>query len=198
MNKKTKIFASAFLGVTALLGGFSPSLAVSAPGDEPKLPPKTMIMEKSGKEYYILSASEATGGGGNVVCGPYNEDPSRTVLLCLNADTGVGFAAAINSEKFTGESYHFEKGTRLDSEVYEGAQDVAKESQKNEISSLKTQRNLFAANHVVLLLIIASLVYFLRGLSKKNKILEKKAKAYDQLQDLAEGLKTHYPLSSGE
>ena len=198
MNTKVKILASALLGVTALLGSFGTASATSPELDEPKLPPKTMIMEKSGREYYVQSASEATGGGGNVICGPYNEDPSRTVLLCLNADTQIGFAAAINSEKFTGETYHFEKGTRLESEVYEGAQDAAKNGLNNQISSLKTQRNILAANHVVLLLIIASLVYFLRSLRKKNKILEKKAKAYDQLQDLAEGLKTHYPLSSGE
>ena len=198
MNKKTKTLASVLLGATALLGTFSPSLAVSAPGDEPKLPPKTMTTEKGEIEYYIRSVSEVTGGGKNIVCGPYKDDPSRTVLLCLNADTRTGFAAAINTGEVTGTSYHFEKGTRLDSEVYEGAQDAAKNGLNNQVSSLKTQRNLFAANNIVLLLIIASLAYFLRGLRKKNKVLEKKAKAYDQLQDLAEGLKTHYPLSAGE
>ena len=198
MNTKIKILASALLGVTALLGGFGTASATSPELDEPKLPPKTMIMEKSGKEYYVQSAAEATGGGGKVVCGPYDKDPSRTVLLCLNVNTQIGFAAAVNSGEITGKSYHFEEGTRLESEVYEGAQDAAKESQKNEISSLKIQRNILAANHVVLLLIIAAGAYFLRGLRKKNAILEKKAKAYDQLQDLAEGLKTHYPLSSGE
>lgn len=198
MNTKVKILASALLGVTALLGGFGTASATSAPGDEPKLPPKTMIMEKSGKEYYILSASEATGGGGNVVCGPYNGDPSRTVLLCLNADTGVGFAAAINSEKFTGESYHFEKGTSLESGDVADLRLKENKSLKDQISSLNSQCRALAAVIITLLLIIASLAYFLRSLSKKNKILEKKAKAYDQLQDLAEGLKTHYPLSSGE
>lgn len=198
MNTKIKILASALLGVSALLGGFGTASAVSAPGDEPVLPPKTMTTEKGEIEYYVRSVSEVTGGGKNIVCGPYKDDPSRTVLLCLNADTRTGFAAAVNTGEVTGTSYHFEKGTRLESEIYEGAQDVAKGSQKNEISSLKTQRNILAANHAVLLLIIGSLVYFLRGLRKKNAILEKKAKAYDQLQDLAEGLKTHYPLNSGE
>lgn len=198
MNKKAKILASALLGVSALLGGFGTASATSASGDEPVLPPKTMTTEKGEIEYYIRSVSEVTGGGRNIVCGPYKDDPSRTVLLCLNADTRTGFAAAINTGEVTGTSYHFEKGTRLDSEVYEGAQDVFKKSLNDQVSSLTTQRNLLAANHVVLLLIITSLVYFLRGLSKKNKILEKKAKAYDQLQDLAEGLKTHYPLSSGK
>ena len=198
MNKKAKILASALLGVTALLGGFGTASATSASGDEPVLPPKTMTTEKGEIEYYIRSVSEVTGGGRNIVCGPYKDDPSRTVLLCLNADTRTGFAAAVNTEEITGTPYHFERGTRLDSEVYEGAQDVFKKSLTDQVSSLTTQRNLLAANHVVLLLIITSLAYFLRGLSKKNKILEKKAKAYDQLQELAEGLKTHYPLSPGE
>lgn len=198
MNTKAKILASALLGVTALLGGFGTASATSPELDEPKLPPRTMTMEKSGAEYYIRTISEVTGGGSNIVCGPYKDDPSRTVLLCLNADTRTGFAAAINSEKFTGESYHFEKGTRLDSEIYKGAQDAAKESQKREISSLKTQRNLFAANNLVLLLVIVAMSFFLRSLSKKSKTLEKKAKAYDQLQEIAKGLNTHYPLNSGE
>lgn len=198
MNTKVKILASVLLGATAFLGTFSPSLAVSAPGDGPKLPPKTMIMEKSGKEYYIQSASEATGGGGNVICGPYNEDPSRTVLLCLNADTQIGFAAAINSEKFTGESYHFERGTSLESGDVADLRLKENKSLKDQISSLNSQCRALAAVIITLLLIIASLIYMVRDLRKKNKILEKKAKAYDQLQDLAEGLKTRYPLSSGE
>lgn len=197
MNKKTKIFASAFLGATAFLGTFSPSLAASKPGEiDPVLPPSTMTA--SGETFYIQSAPEATGGGGNVICGPYDKDPSHTVFLCLNTNTQIGFAGVINTEKVSGKSYHFEEGTRVESGVNDLAQDFLAKSRGEEISSLKTQRNILAANHVVLLLIIASLVYFLRGLSKKNKILEKKAKAYDQLQDLAEGLKTHYPLSSGE
>lgn len=198
MNKKTKTLAGVLLGVTALLGSFGTASATSPELDEPKLPPRTMTMEKSGAEYYIRTISEVTGGGSSIVCGPYKDDPSRTVLLCLNADTRTGFAAAINSGEITGKYYHFEEGTRLESEVYEGAQDAAKNGLNNQISSLTTQRNILAANHIVLLLIIASLFYFLRGLRKKNAILEKKAKAYDQLQDLAEGLKTHYPLSSGE
>lgn len=198
MNTKAKILASTLLGVSALLGSFGTASATSPELDEPKLPPRTMTMEKSGAEYYIRTISEVTGGGGNIVCGPYKDDPSRTVLLCLNADTRTGFAAAVNTGEVTGTPYHFEEGTRLDSEVYKGAQDVAKKSQKSEISSLKTQRNILAANHVVLLLIITSLVYFLRGLHKKNKTLEKKARAYDQLQEIAKGLNTHYPLNSGE
>lgn len=186
MNTKIKILASAFLGVSVLLGGFGTTSAVSAPGDDPVLPPKTMTA--NGKRYYIQSASEATGGGGVVVCGPYEEDPTASVFLCVNKDTQIGFAGVVNTERVGAGSYHFEKGTRFEAELQE----------KSEVSSLKTQRNILAANHVVLLLIIGSLVYFLRGLRKKNAILEKKAKAYDQLQDLAEGLKTHYPLSSGE
>lgn len=197
MNKKTKTLASVLLGATAFLGTFSPSLAASKPGEiDPVLPPSTMTA--SGKTFYIQSAPEATGGGGNVICGPYDKDPSHTVFLCLNTNTQIGFAGVINTEKVSGKSYHFEEGTRVESGVNDLAQDFVAKSQKNEISSLKTQRNLFAANNFVLLLIIAAGVYFLRSLSKKNKILEKKAKAYDQLQDLAEGLKTHYPLSSGE
>ena len=197
MNKKVKILASVLLGATAFLGTFSPSLAASKPGEiDPVLPPSTMTA--SGKTFYVQSASEATGGGGEVICGPYNEDPSHTVFLCLNTNTQIGFAGVINTEKVSGKSYHFEKGTRVESGVSDLAQDFVAKSRGEEISSLKTQRNILAANHVVLLLIIASLVYLLRSLSKKNKILEKKAKAYDQLQDLAEGLKTHYPLSSGE
>lgn len=197
MNKKTKTLASVLLGATAFLGTFSPSLAASKPGEiDPVLPPSTMTA--SGKTFYIQSAPEATGGGGNVICGPYDKDPSHTVFLCLNTNTQIGFAGVINTEKVSGKSYHFEEGTRVESGVNDLAQDFVAKSQKNEISSLKTQRNLFAANNFVLLLIIAGGVYFLRSLRKKNKILEKKAKAYDQLQDLAEGLKTHYPLSSGE
>lgn len=198
MNTKVKILASALLGVSALLGGFGTASATSPELDEPKLPPRTMTMEKSGAEYYIRTTSEVTGGGSNIVCGPYKDDPSRTVLLCLNADTRTGFAAAVNSGEITGKHYHFEEGTRLESETSEGIQDVMKKSLSDQVSSLTTQRNILAANHVVLLLIIAAGVYFLRSLRKKNKILEKKAKAYDQLQGLAEGLKTHYPLSSGE
>lgn len=197
MNKKTKTLASVLLGVTALLGTFSPSLAASKPGEiDLVLPPSTMTA--SGKTFYIQSAPEATGGGGNVICGPYDKDPSHTVFLCLNTNTQIGFAGVINTEKVSGKSYHFEEGTRVESGVNDLAQDFLAKSRGEEISSLKTQRNALAALSVVLLLIIASLVYFLRSLSKKNKILEKKAKAYDQLQDLAEGLKTHYPLSSGE
>lgn len=197
MNKKTKTLASVLLGATALLGTFSPSLAASKPGEiDPVLPPSTMTA--SGKTFYVQSAPEATGGGGNVICGPYDKDPSHTVFLCLNTNTQIGFAGVINTEKVSGKSYHFEEGTRVESGVNDLAQDFVVESRGKEISSLKTQRNILAANHVVLFLIIAWLVYFLRSLSKKNKILEKKAKAYDQLQDLAEGLKTHYPLSSGE
>lgn len=197
MNKKTKTLASVLLGATAFLGTFSPSLAASKPGEiDPVFPPSTMTA--SGKTFYIQSAPEATGGGGNVICGPYDKDPSHTVFLCLNTNTQIGFAGVINTEKVSGKSYHFEEGTRVESGVNDLAQDFVAKSQKNEISSLKTQRNIFAANNFVLLLIIAAGVYFLRSLSKKNKILEKKAKAYDQLQDLAEGLKTHYPLSSGE
>lgn len=186
MNTKIKILASALLGVSALLGGFGMTSAISAPGEDPVLPPSTMTA--NGKKYYIQSAGEATGGGGTVVCGPYDGDPTDSVFLCVNKDTQIGFAGVINTEKVGAGAYHFERGTRFEAELQE----------KGEISSLKTQRNILAANHVVLLLIIAWLVYSLRSLSKKNKILEKKAKAYDQLQDLAEGLKTHYPLSSGE
>jgi hypothetical protein len=197
MNKKTKTLASVLLGATAFLGTFSPSLAASKPGEiDPILPPSTMTA--SGRTFYVQSASEATGGGGNVICGPYDKDPSHTVFLCLNTNTQIGFAGVINTEKVSGKSYHFEEGTRVESGVNDLAQDFLAKSRGEEISSLKTQRNILAANHVVLLLIIASLAYSLRSLSKKNKILEKKAKAYDQLQDLAEGLKTHYPLSSGE
>lgn len=197
MNTKVKTLASALLGVTALLGTFSPSLAASKPGGvDPVLPPSTMTA--SGKTFYIQSAPEATGGGGNVICGPYDKDPSHTVFLCLNTNTQIGFAGVINTEKVSGKSYHFEEGTRVESGVNDLAQDFVAKSRGEEISSLKTQRNALAALSVVLLLIIAWLAYFLHSLSKKNKILEKKAKAYDQLQDLAEGLKTHYPLSSGE
>nr|DAQ92964.1 MAG TPA: hypothetical protein [Caudoviricetes sp.] len=185
MNTKIKILASAFLGVSALLGGFGTASAAT-PGDEPKLPPKTMTA--NGKKYYIQSSSEATGGGGTVVCGPYDEDPTDSVFLCVNKDTQIGFAGVINTEKVGAGSYHFERGTRFEAESQE----------KSEISSLKAQRNALAALSVVLLLVVAAMFYFLRGLSKRNMILEKKAKAYDQLQDLAEGLKTHYPLSSGE
>lgn len=197
MNKKTKTLASVLLGATAFLGTFSPSLAASKPGEtDPVLPPSTMTA--SGKTFYIQSAPEATGGGGNVICGPYDKDPSHTVFLCLNTNTQIGFAGVINTEKVSGKSYHFEEGTRVESGVNDLAQDFVAKSRGEEISSLKTQRNLFAANNLVLLLIIAGGGYSLYGLRKKNKILEKKAKAYDQLQDLAEGLKTHYPLSSGE
>ena len=197
MNTKTKTLASVLLGATAFLGTFSPSLAASKPGEiDPVLPPSTMTA--SGKTFYIQSAPEATGGGGDVICGPYNKDPSHTVFLCLNTNTQIGFAGVINTEKVSGKSYHFEEGTRVESGVNDLARDFVAESRSEEISSLKTQRNALAALSVVLLLIIAAGVYFLRSLSKKNKILEKKAKAYDQLQDLAEGLKTHYPLSSGE
>lgn len=197
MNKRTKTLASVLLGATAFLGTFSPSLAASKPGEiDPVLPPSTMTA--SGKTFYIQSAPEATGGGGNVICGPYDKDPSHTVFLCLNTNTQIGFAGVINTEKVSGKSYHFEEGTRVGSGVNDLAQDFLAKSRGEEISSLKTQRNALAALSVVLLLIIAAGVYFLHSLSKKNKILEKKAKAYDQLQDLAEGLKTHYPLSSGE
>lgn len=197
MNKKTKTLASVLLGATALLGTFSPSLAASKPGEiDPVLPPSTMTA--SGKTFYIQSAPEATGGGGDVICGPYNKDPSHTVFLCLNTNTQIGFAGVINTEKVSGKSYHFEEGTRVESGVNDLAQDFVAKSRGEEISSLTTQRDTLAALSVVLLLIIAAGAYFLRSLSKKNKILEKKAKAYDQLQDLAEGLKTHYPLSSGE
>lgn len=197
MNKKVKILASALLGVTAFLGTFSPSLAASKPGEiDPVLPPSTMTA--SGKTFYVQSAGEATGGGGSVICGPYDKDPSHTVFLCLNTNTQIGFAGVINTEKVSGKSYHFEEGTRVEAGVSDLAQDFTIKSRGEEISSLKTQRSALAALSVVLLLIIAAGVYFLRSLSKKNKILEKKAKAYDQLQDLAEGLKTHYPLSSGE
>ena len=154
MNTKVKILAS------ALLGGFGTASATTASGGEPVLPPSTM--KANGKTYYIQSASEATGGGGTVICGPYADDPTASVFLCVNRDTQIGFAGVINTEKVERGSY------------------------------------LFAANNLVLLLIIAGGGYSLYGLRKKNKILEKKAKAYDQLQDLAEGLKTHYPLSSGE
>nr|DAP92442.1 MAG TPA: hypothetical protein [Caudoviricetes sp.] len=186
MNKKAKALASVLLGVTALLGGFGTASATSTPGDDPVLPPKTMTA--NGKKYYIQSASEATGGGGVVVCGPYEGDPTDSVFLCVNKDTQIGFAGVINTERVGAGAYHFERGTRFEAELQE----------KSEISSLKTQRNLLAANHVVLLLIIVAGSFLLRGLHKKNKILEKKAKAYDQLQELAEGLKTHYPLSPGE
>ena len=186
MNTKVKILASALLGVTALLGGFGTASATTASGGEPVLPPSTM--KANGKTYYIQSASEATGGGGTVICGPYADDPTASVFLCVNKDTQIGFAGVINTEKIERGSYHFEKGTRFEAES----------QARSEISSLKTQRNLFAANNLVLLLIIAGGGYSLYGLRKKNKVLEKKAKAYDQLQDLAEGLKTHYPLSSGE
>lgn len=197
MNTKVKILASALLGVTALLGGFGTASAASKPGEiDPVLPPSTM--EASGRTFYVQSAAEATGGGGKVVCGPYDKDPSATVFLCLNTNTQIGFTGVINTEKVSGKSYHFEEGTRVESGVNDLASDYLVESRGKEISSLKTQRNLFAANNLVLLLIIAGGGYSLYGLRKKNKILEKKAKAYDQLQDLAEGLKTHYPLSSGE
>lgn len=197
MNTKVRVLASALLGVSALLGGFGTASAASKPGEiDPVLPPSTMTA--SGKTFYVQSAAEATGGGGTVFCGPYDKDPSHTVFLCLNTNTQIGFAGVINTEKVSGKSYHFEEGTRVESGVNDLAQDFLAKSQKNEISSLKTQRNLLAANHVVLLLIIVAGSFLLRGLHKKNKILEKKAKAYDQLQDLAEGLKTHYPLSSGE
>lgn len=198
MNTKTKILASVALGATALFGGFGTASATSPELDEPKLPPRTITMEKSGAEYYIRTISEVTGGGSNIVCGPYRDDPSRTVLLCLNADTRTGFAAAINSEKFTGESYHFEKGTRLESEDVADLRLKENKSLKDQNSSLNSQCRALAAVIITLLLIIASLVYMVRDLSKKNKILEKKAKAYDQLQEIAKGLNTHYPLNSGE
>lgn len=197
MNTKVKILASVLLGVTALLGGFGTASATTASGEiDPVLPPSTMTA--SGRTFYIQSAAEATGGGSTVFCGPYDKDPSHTVFLCLNTNTQIGFAGVINTEKVSGKSYHFEEGTQVESGVNDLAQDFTIKSRGEEISSLKTQRNLFAANNIVLLLIIASLAYFLRGLRKRNSILEKKAKAYDQLQDLAEGLKTHYPLSAGE
>lgn len=197
MNTKVKILASALLGVSALLGSFGTASAASKPGEiDPVLPPSTMTAD--GRTYYIQSASEATGGGGNVVCGPYEKDPSATVFLCINVNTQIGFTGRLNTGDHKAQAFHIEKGTRVESGINDLASDYLVESRGKEISSLTTQRNILAANHVVLLLIIASLVYFLRGLRKKNKILEKKAKAFDQLQDLAEGLKTHYPLSSGE
>ena len=197
MNTKVKILASALLGVSALLGGFGTASAASKPGEiDPVLPPSTMTA--SGKTFYVQSAAEATGGGGRVVCGPYDKDPSATVFLCLNVDTQIGFAGRLNTGEHKAQAYHIEEGTRVESGVNDLASDYLVESRGKEISSLKTQRNALAALSVVLLLIIAAMFYFLRGLHKKNAILEKKAKAYDQLQDLAEGLKTHYPLSSGE
>jgi hypothetical protein len=186
MNTKTKILASVALGATALFGGFGTASAASAPGIDPVLPPKTMTA--NGKTYYIQSAAEATGGGGTVVCGPYEEDPTASVFLCVNKDTQIGFAGVINTERVGAGSYHFERGTRLEAELQE----------EKEISSLKTQRNLFAANNLVLLLTIVAMSFFLRSLSKKSKTLEKKARAYDQLQEIARGLNTHYPLNSGE
>lgn len=195
MNTKVKILASALLGVTALLGGFGTASAASKPGDEPNLPPTTMV---TGSEtYYVRSAREATGGG-EVVCGPYRDDPTRTVFLCLNPKTKVGVTGVLNTEKMGGDAYHFEKGTSLESGDVADLRLKENKSLKDQISSLNSQCRALAAVIITLLLIIASLVYIIRDLRKKNKILEKKAKAYDQLQDLAEGLKTHYPLSSGE
>ena len=197
MNTKVKILASAFLGVSALLGGFGTASAASKPGEiDPVLPPSTMTA--SGKTFYIQSAAEATGGGNTVVCGPYDKDPSATVFLCLNPNTQIGFTGRLNTGEHKAQAYHIEEGTRVESGVNDLASDYLVESRGREISSLKTQRNALAALSVVLLLVVAVMFYFLRGLSKRNMILEKKAKAYDQLQDLAEGLKTHYPLSSGE
>lgn len=196
MNTKVKILASALLGVTALLGSFGTASAASKPGDEPKTPPTTMV---TGDEtYYVRSAREATGGG-EVICGPYRDDPSRTVFLCLNPETKVGVTGVLNTEKMGGgDTYHIEKGTSLESGDVADLRLKENKSLKDQISSLNSQCRALAAVIITLLLIIASLVYMVRDLRKKNKILEKKAKAYDQLQDLAEGLKTHYPLSSGE
>lgn len=194
MNTKIKILASALLGVTALLGGLGTASAATS-GDEPNLPPTTMVM--GDETYYVRSAREATGGG-EVICGPYKDDSTRTVFLCLNPKTKVGVTGVINTEKMGGDTYHIEKGTS--SESGDAADLHLKEikSLKDQKSSLNSQCGALAAVVIILLIIIGSGVYFLRSLSKKNKILEKKAKAYDQLQDLAEGLKTHYPLSSGE
>lgn len=195
MNKKTKALASVLLGATALLGGFGTASAASKPGDEPNLPPTTMV---TGDEtYYVRSAREATGGG-EVVCGPYRDDPTRTVFLCLNPETKVGVTGVLNTEKMGGDTYHIEKGTSLESGVVADLRLKENKSLKDQNSSLNSQCRALAAVIITLLLTIASLVYMIRDLRKKNKILEKKAKAYDQLQDLAEGLKTHYPLSSGE
>lgn len=195
MNTKIKILASALLGVTALLGGFGTASAASKPGDEPNLPPTTMVM--GDETYYVRSAREATGGG-EVICGPYKDDSTRTVFLCLNPKTKVGVTGVINTEKMGGDAYHIEKGTSLESGDAADLQLKENKSLKDQNSSLNSQCRALAAVIIILLLIIASLVYMIRDLRKKNKTLEKKAKAYDQLQDLAEGLKTHYPLSSGE
>lgn len=195
MNKKTKILASAFLGVTALLGGFGTASATTASGGEPNLPPTTMVM--GDETYYVRSAREATGGG-EVICGPYKDDSTRTVFLCLNPKTKVGVTGVFNTEKMGGDAYHIEKGTSLESGDVADLHLKEIKSLKDQNSSLNSQCRALAAVIITLLLIIASLVYMIRDLRKKNKILEKKAKAYDQLQDLAEGLKTHYPLSSGE
>ena len=195
MNTKIKILTSALLGVSALLGGFGTASAASKPGDEPNLPPTTMVM--GDETYYVRSAREATGGG-EVICGPYRDDSTRTVFLCLNPKTKVGVTGVINTEKMGGDAYHIEKGTSLESGDVTDLHLKEIKSLKDQKSSLNSQCGALAAVVIILLIIIGSGVYFLRGLRKKNAILEKKAKAYDQLQDLAEGLKTHYPLSSGE
>ena len=194
MNTKVKILASALLGVTALLGGFGTASAATS-GDEPNLPPTTMVM--GDETYYVRSAREATGGG-EVICGPYKDDSTRTVFLCLNPKTKVGVTGVINTEKMGGDAYHIEKGTSLESGDAADLHLKEIKSLKDQKSSLNSQCGALAAVVIILLIIIGGGVYFLRGLRKKNAILEKKAKAYDQLQDLAEGLKTHYPLSSGE
>lgn len=195
MNTKVKILASALLGVTALLGGFGTASAASKPGDEPKLPPTIMVM--GDETYYVRSAREATGGG-EVICGPYRDDSTRTVFLCLNPETKVGVTGVLNTEKMGGDTYYIEKRASLESGDVADLRLKENKSLRGQNSSLNSQCRALAAVIIILLLIIASLVYMVRDLRKKNKILEKKAKAYDQLQDLAEGLKTHYPLSSGE
>lgn len=195
MNTKVKILASALLGVSVLLGGFGTASAASKPGDEPNLPPTTMVM--GDETYYVRSAREATGGG-EVVCGPYKDDSTRTVFLCLNPKTKVGVTGVINTEKMGGDAYHIEKGTNLESGDVADLHLKEIKSLKDQKSSLNSQCGALAAVVIILLIIIGIGAYMIRSLRKKNAILEKKAKAYDQLQDLAEGLKTHYPLSSGE
>nr|DAO25790.1 MAG TPA: hypothetical protein [Caudoviricetes sp.] len=194
MNTKIKILASALLGVSVLLGGFGTASAATS-GDEPNLPPTTMVM--GDETYYVRSAREATGGG-EVICGPYKDDSTRTVFLCLNPKTKVGVTGVINTEKMGGDAYHIEKGTSLESGDTADLHLKEIKSLKDQKSSLNSQCGALAAVVIILLIIIGSGVYMIRSLRKKNAILEKKAKAYDQLQDLAEGLKTHYPLSSGE